>query len=447
MTADKSTPLQSDEIFGLFKKPVNYYVPKSEKKDSFSLLENCRNSFPLNCVIGPSGSGLTALSFWIYESLPVETHEVLYLTKTPGDSSTQNWLLKRILMFFGRDLKGDESTTQLFKEVLDEVEQIREEQRRLLVIIDDPDNIDANFWRLEIEPLLAINSVQQYSFSFLINLSESSLNKVETLPTFQQAFSMKKGYLEDDEVRPYLETRLIGSLFETYSLSDKDLSEIKLKSNGHFGRINELSSVILSRIRKAIEMEKAEDEKKRESDLEVESKKLDQQESQEVEVKPPPAIPLPKVEMEFSKEDEIKIEVEKIQIPEPPKLKDHGVVASSLSDDLGAHKPEFMDEEGEALNEPDATAVADLSNASSEDSSSEQSEAISFAEVDKGEEERAHAENIEFEQTSIAADVVEETLPKKKTSSHSNEKENIEKVDDEEPGDDWDVLKSLLKSS
>lgn len=236
---------KKNKIFGLFERSESYYIPAAEQKDTQRLLEYCQKSYPVSCIVGAEGTGRTAAAFWVYLSLPYATHEVIYISKiNPGKDS----LLKSILQLFGQDNLEGLSTRDLFKKAIEESEDILNESRNLLIIVDDPAQFNAEVWREQFEPLLAINNIQEGSFSFLITMSSKTEKELSEKGVFDPDVRLQKEYLPRNEMKAYLETRLKNSSLQDLMINDEELNLIYQKSNGHFARVNELASISFQRI-------------------------------------------------------------------------------------------------------------------------------------------------------------------------------------------------------
>src|SRR5690606_5588681 len=99
----------------------------------------CEQEQSCAVVIGDSGSGKSTLARWLYQSLDLDSHEIL-LTSMTRQERLSGWLTPRLKTFLSHQAQepalNQNDHYQLMQQTVAALDEFRRDQRRLIVIID-----------------------------------------------------------------------------------------------------------------------------------------------------------------------------------------------------------------------------------------------------------------------------------------------------------------------
>ncbi len=255
------------------RQPGELYLPDRLNK-TFSEIKNlCLTSIPLITVVGASGSGKTTLLKWLYDAIPVKQADVILGTVALPEQSP-GWLIPQVGKFLG---VHTHSLTEIVKRLFD----LREEKRKLVIMIDSAHLIQTTEACSEIISLLSIADLAGSHLTFILAGRSSLDSLVESTPELKTRVGLQVS-LEpwtEDEALTYLNARGKAANLN-FEFTQALVAEITLKAGGIPAVINQEAEKIL--------MQAAQSQEKKPS-LVISSKKAPPKATPEKNIDPQPS--------------------------------------------------------------------------------------------------------------------------------------------------------------
>jgi type II secretory pathway predicted ATPase ExeA len=148
-------------VFSCLEIESDFFIAESQLGFAKRLMFFCQHGSPLIIVSAPDGNGKSTFARWLYDQLPTDTHEVL-IVNLVGSPTNQGWLMERVVQFFG-STDGD-----LSNRALAAIDELIEEGKKLLLIIDNAQYLDTQKAFDEIAALMQLQSMTSNHMTFLL---------------------------------------------------------------------------------------------------------------------------------------------------------------------------------------------------------------------------------------------------------------------------------------
>ncbi len=192
---------------------------------------------PFICVTAPTGHGKTTLARWITQRLPPLQYEcVTFTLMMPEDRA--GWLLRRLAEFFNPTAHGDYLAT-----VAKGLDELAEEKRRLLIVIDNAHHLESVESFGDIHSLLALQGSGTVSVGVVLLGTEELLKRVLNSGTLRNRLALKAKIdpLSPAETKDYLRTVLRQNGLPDDVMTDGAMDAIAHASGGIYTIINALA--------------------------------------------------------------------------------------------------------------------------------------------------------------------------------------------------------------
>ena len=155
------------------------YIPKSLTQQLDRLVQFCYSNQSLSLILGDSGIGKTTILRWLTSQLPFDTHEILTISLLKSESEN-DWLIPRIARFMG---SGDSTNWhESINLVTTKFDELKNENRKLIVIIDEAHLLTTDLTLSELNGLLNLQSISGDLLSFILIGTPLLQNIIESNP-------------------------------------------------------------------------------------------------------------------------------------------------------------------------------------------------------------------------------------------------------------------------
>ncbi len=229
----------------VFNRPIHareYFTPKSFVPLLERLLIHCEQGRQVALVTAPSGHGKSSLALWLYDKLPLQSHDALILALMQNESKP-GWMMPRLASYFGIHARPEATGVQVSIRALERLEELSDEGRNLVLIIDASDHIESGDALEEMDLVLNLQSLTLPCVSFVILTTPTFRSVLQSSPRFGH----RLGYVVDlplldwEETYSYLKHRLTNAQLPADDIVDWNVAhKIHYLSGGNFNRINSL---------------------------------------------------------------------------------------------------------------------------------------------------------------------------------------------------------------
>lgn len=167
----------------------------------------CAQGQALMAISGEAGTGKSTMARWLYETLPLNQHEVL-LVSLIGKEVQSGWLIPKIAKYLG--VGPQEPGDDLLAATLEKLELLIQEQQTLVVLIDAAEKIQTADAYSEIEALLNLQSLAGRCLTFILiggRALDSQLQACDSLAA-QLSLRAEIGVLSRKDCRAYIAARV-----------------------------------------------------------------------------------------------------------------------------------------------------------------------------------------------------------------------------------------------
>jgi type II secretory pathway predicted ATPase ExeA len=131
-------------------------------------LHFCREHYSsVILTVGDSGVGKTCFLRWLISSLSAETHDILYVPVLSREIH-RGWLIQRIARYLGVKSEGPIKMLDLLGEAAAKLDQLVQEKRHLLVLVDNAHLVDPGEALTDISACLNLQSLGSKCLSFVL---------------------------------------------------------------------------------------------------------------------------------------------------------------------------------------------------------------------------------------------------------------------------------------
>ncbi len=132
------------------------------------LLHFAKENFPsVILLIGQAGTGKTSFLKWLIHNLSADTHDLFYIPVL-GRETQKGWLIRRVAHYLGVQEKGSGNLQELMAKAAAKLDQLVQEKRRLLVLVDDAQWVGTDEAMADFSVFLNLQSLGARCLSFVI---------------------------------------------------------------------------------------------------------------------------------------------------------------------------------------------------------------------------------------------------------------------------------------
>lgn len=228
-----SKPLfkEVDLVHGIF-------TPHSFNRAQQRITFATENDNPFICITAPSGHGKTTLARWLTQRLPPLHYETLNLTLMVQEEKS-GWLLSRLAEFFNPTASGQDYLVTVAKGL----DELSEEKRRLLIVIDNAQYITPGEAFNDIHSLVALQGTGAASIGVVLIGSDDLLKRVMNAGTLKNRLALRAKIepLSKAETLNYLRTTLHLAGLAEEVMTESAMEAIARYSGGVYTVINALA--------------------------------------------------------------------------------------------------------------------------------------------------------------------------------------------------------------
>ena len=220
---------------------MSFYLPPSQKSIRESLLLTCEKDPNLILLDSPPGQGKSTIAYWLYKTLPVESHEVIFLSLLSAKRD-EEWFWSKIAQYFGIREEEKQESLQLI------IDEIWSENRKLTVIIDSADCLKTAESLGEMIYLLNAQSTLGIVINIVLIGTSDWIKWLLDHEVFSHLVSFRATLprLNAQEIREYIDFSLENSGLKETPFNASAYGKIVSLSMGNYARINALAEASLS---------------------------------------------------------------------------------------------------------------------------------------------------------------------------------------------------------
>lgn len=145
---------------------IELYLPERLTIAAQRMASFCTHDQTLTVLAGESGTGKTAVTRWLHDTLATDSHEFL-LTTLLREEHSSGWLAPRIAEYMGVANPGNHSLHEVITSVAGRLDELIAEKRRLIIAVDAAHWIQGAGWQ-DISGFLNLGALAGSCFSFLL---------------------------------------------------------------------------------------------------------------------------------------------------------------------------------------------------------------------------------------------------------------------------------------
>ncbi len=201
----------------------------------------CAQMQPLVVITGEAGTGKSTMARWLYETLPLNNHEVMMISLIGREIQT-GWLVPKIAKFLGVTTLNTNANDTL-TQTLEKLEELIQEKRSLTVLIDAADKLMTAEAFGEIEALLNLQSLAGRCLTFILIGTKTLLTQLQNANSLSTHLSLNCdiGVLSRKDSREYISSRLrLAGANIAKEVTPEALDAVHNLSKGVIARVNSL---------------------------------------------------------------------------------------------------------------------------------------------------------------------------------------------------------------
>lgn len=228
-------------VFGVPSDPNDYFISESVNKILQRIFLFCDRSGSVTVLTALQGCGKSTLAHYIYSSLSPLTYEALILSLIKKESSP-GWLMPRLADYFGIRIREYETSDQLTSATIRQLDDLVEEKRKLVIIIDNMEKISSPSALEEIDALLEIQMLTNACISFVL-IGNEEMGNVITNSGINEKIQFKAvvSKLSLEEANDYIMNQLNRSSLKLGTVNSYGVKELYNLSNGVFSKLNAIA--------------------------------------------------------------------------------------------------------------------------------------------------------------------------------------------------------------
>ncbi len=229
--------------FGPLEDSARMFVPSSWQTSLNRLVLACERHSQMITVLADPGHGKTSLSKWLYQQIDTR-HQEVFLIPVLKREFESDWLLRRVAKLLQI---GVDQYSSPMEACLAGLEELKEEQRGLCLIIDDAHLVDTELGLQELHTLLGLG----HAFNITINVILFGLpilhQQLSQLPSLwsRTSLSVHLKPLSFEEASDYIRKSLLNHHLDPKMFNLDAVRAIFNHSQGRFLRMNQLMENLL----------------------------------------------------------------------------------------------------------------------------------------------------------------------------------------------------------
>ncbi len=198
----------------------------------------CQSTIGLMTIIGPSGSGKTLLCRWLYETIPVKTVDILFGVVAMPETRA-GWFMPQLSKFLG-------VTSQSLADITERLFDLREENRKLVILVDAAHLLRTAEAFTEIITLLAIAEISGKHLTFVLSGREQLHEMIASIPELNTrlGFEATLKPWNTDESLQYLQTRALQAKID-FNFDRERVEALTIQAHGNPAILNQEAEKLL----------------------------------------------------------------------------------------------------------------------------------------------------------------------------------------------------------
>lgn len=177
-------------VFARSADPQRPYFSPRLKPVADRVLLLCQQGQPLIVVTGEPGTGKTMVLRWLHRMLDQETHEVLLTTLVKRETEA-GWLTPRLAELFGVEGRAALDRSALIRATAAQLEELKQENRKLVVLIDAAHLAEGPGAFDELSSLLNLTAIAELPLTFVLAGAESIDPLLERAPELATRLALR----------------------------------------------------------------------------------------------------------------------------------------------------------------------------------------------------------------------------------------------------------------
>ena len=228
--------------FGPIEDGSRIFVPASWQMNLDRLVLACERHSQLITIFSEAGHAKTSLSKWLYQQIDTHTQEVFLIPVLQQES--EHWLLRRLAKLLQIDLAEHSNALEA---TIAGLEELKDEQRGLCVIIDDAHVINTDQGLHELHILLGLASALHININIVVFGLPVLYQSLKAHPNLQAriALQLELNPLSLEEASDYVRKSLLNAHLDPKIFNLDAIRAIYQESGGYFLRMNQIMENLL----------------------------------------------------------------------------------------------------------------------------------------------------------------------------------------------------------